>query len=177
MRENQRGFTVWFTGLPCSGKTTIAHRVADTLIQDGYAVEVLDGDNVRKDLCSDLGFSKKDRDENIRRVTFVAKLLTRHGVIVVASFVSPYQTHREYARRILGSFVEIYVKCPLEVCIQRDVKGMYKKARTGEIKAFTGVDDVYEEPKHPDLILYSDKETIDESTQNVIKKLKELKYI
>ncbi len=142
--NEQKGFTAWFTGLPCCGKTTIADKVAEILKQKGYKVERLDGDIIRQDLTNDLGFSKEDRDENIRRVTFVAKLLTRNGVAVLTTFVSPYKEMRNNARKEIGNFVEIYVKCPLELCMKRDVKGMYKKALEGKIKNFTGVDDPYE---------------------------------
>ncbi len=175
--KDQKGFTVWFTGLPCSGKSTIADKVAEILRNKGLKVERLDGDIVRKNLTRDLGFSREDRNENIRRVTFVAKLLTRNGVAVLSSFVSPYKEIRNYARKEIGNFVEVYVKCPIEVCIQRDVKGLYKKAMTGEIKDFTGVSDPYEEPENPELILETDKETLEESVEKVIKKLKELNYI
>jgi adenylylsulfate kinase len=174
---NQIGFTAWFTGIPCSGKTTIADRVAEILREKGYKVERLDGDIVRKGLTSDLGFSKEDRDENIKRVTFVAKLLTRNGVAVLATFVSPYRERRAKTRQEIGSFVEVYTRCPVEVCMVRDVKGMYEKALAGEIKNFTGVDDPYEEPENPELILDTDKESIDECAQRVLEKLGELGYI
>lgn len=173
----QIGFTAWFTGLPCSGKTTIADRVAEILRDKGYKVERLDGDIVRKGLTSDLGFSKEDRDENIKRVTFVAKLLTRNGVAVLATFVSPYRERRAKTRQEIGSFVEVYTRCPVETCMERDVKGMYEKALAGEIKNFTGVDDPYEEPENPELILDTDKESIDECAQRVMEKLGELGYI
>ena len=175
--KGQKGFTAWFTGLPCCGKTTIADRVAENLKKRGYNVERLDGDIVREGLTSDLGFSKKDRDENIKRVTFVAKLLTKNNVAVLATFVSPYKKRRNKSRKEIGNFVEIYVKCPVEICKKRDVKGMYKKALAGKIKDFTGVNDPYEEPENPELIINSDKETIDESVEKVLKKLQELKYI
>ena len=174
---DQIGFTAWFTGIPCSGKTTIADRVADILREKGYKVERLDGDIVRKGLTSDLGFSKEDRDENIKRVTFVAKLLTRNGVAVLATFVSPYRERRAKTRQEIGSFVEVYTRCPVEVCMERDVKGMYEKALAGEIKNFTGVDDPYEEPENPELILDTDKESIDECAQRVLEKLGELGYV
>jgi adenylyl-sulfate kinase len=173
----QKGFTAWFTGLPCCGKTTIADRVAERLRKKGFKVERLDGDIVRQDLTSDLGFSKKDRDENIRRVTFVAKLLTRNNVAVLATFVSPYRAQRDNARKEIKNFVEIYTRCPIEVCMKRDVKGMYKKALAGEIKGFTGVDDPYEEPEHPELIIDTDTETVEESVEKVLQILEELKYI
>ena len=175
MRE--KGVTIWFTGLPCCGKTTIADKVADILNSQGYKVERLDGDIVRKGLTSDLGFSKGDRDENIKRVTFVAKLLTRNDVIVLATFVSPYSERINKSREEIGNFLEVYVKCPVEVCIKRDVKGMYKKALNGEITNFTGVDDPYEEPEHPELIVDSDIESIDESVLKVLNTLKKYGYI
>jgi len=175
--DRQKGFTAWFTGLPCSGKTTIADKVAEILRERGHRVERLDGDIVRKELTSDLGFSKEDRDENIKRVTFVAKLLTRNGVAVLATFVSPYRERREKTRKEIGDLVEIYTRCPVEVCMQRDIKGMYVKALAGEIKDFTGVDDPYEEPENPELIVDTDKEAIEESVQKVLAKLEELGYI
>ena len=175
--KEQIGFTAWFTGLPCCGKTTIADKVAEILKKRGYKVERLDGDIVRKDLTKDLGFSKKDRDENIRRVSYLAKNLTKSGLIVLATFVSPYKARREKSRKEIENFVEIYVQCPVEVCKKRDVKGMYKKALIGEIKGFTGVDDPYEEPDNPELIINSDIETLEESVEKVLKKLEELGYI
>jgi len=175
--KDQRGFTAWFTGLPCSGKTTIADVVAERLTERGCRVERLDGDIVRKGLTSDLGFSKEDRDENIKRVTFVAKLLTRNGVAVLATFVSPYRARRAKTREEIGEFVEVYTRTPVEVCIERDVKGMYKKALAGEISNFTGVDDPYEEPEDPELVLDTDKESIGESVGKVLDKLVEMGYI
>ena len=172
-----KGVTVWFTGLPCSGKTTVADRVAEILKKRGHRVERLDGDTVRKGLTSDLGFSKKDRDENIKRVTFVAKLLTRNDVIVLATFVSPYRERRRLTREEIGGFMEVYVRCSLEECMKRDIKGMYKKAMAGEIKDFTGVDDPYEEPLNPELILDTDKETVEESAGKVLDKMRSLGYL
>ncbi len=172
-----KGVTVWFTGLPCSGKTTIADRVAEALREQGHRVERLDGDTVRKGLTSDLGFSKEDRDENIKRVTFVAKLLTRNDVKVLATFVSPYIERRRKTREEIGEFMEVYVNCSVEECIRRDVKGMYRKALAGEITGFTGVDDPYEEPPSPELILDTDKETVEESVQKVIEKMESLGYL
>jgi adenylylsulfate kinase len=177
MTGEQKGFTAWFTGLPCSGKTTVADTVAEILRERGYRVERLDGDIVRKGLTQDLGFSKEDRDENIKRVTFVAKLLTRNGVGVLATFVSPYRERRAKTREEIGDFIEIYTRCPLEVCIERDPKGMYKKALAGDIENFTGIDDPYEEPENPELVLDTDKETIDESVEKVLNKLVELGYL
>jgi adenylylsulfate kinase len=175
--KEQVGFTAWFTGLPCAGKTTVADRVAEILRERGYKVERLDGDIVRKGLTSDLGFSKEDRDENIKRVTFVAKLLSRNGVAVLATFVSPYQERRRKTREEIGNFVEIYTRCPVEVCMERDVKDMYNRALAGEIKNFTGVDDPYEEPLNPELIVDTDRETEEESALRVVEKLKDLGYI
>jgi adenylylsulfate kinase len=172
-----RGVTIWFTGLPCSGKTTIADRVAEVLREKGHKVERLDGDIVRKGLTSDLGFSKEDRDENIKRVTFVAKLLTRNGVKVLATFVSPYIERRRKSREEIGEFMEVYVRCSVEECIRRDVKGMYRKALAGEITGFTGVDDPFEEPPNPELILDTDKETVEESVQKALEKMESLGYL
>ncbi|MFC1698968.1 adenylyl-sulfate kinase [Candidatus Omnitrophota bacterium] len=163
-----RGLTVWFTGLPGSGKSTVANLVAEKLKAKGFKVERLDGDIVRKGLTRDLGFSKEDRNKNIERVTFVAKLLTRNGVIVLSSFVSPYRAARENARQQIHSFCEVYVKCSLEECIRRDVKGMYKKAIAGEIKEFTGISDPYQEPDQPELIVETDKQTPAESAKRVL---------
>ena len=140
-------------------------------------VERLDGDIVRKDLTNDLGFSKKDRDENIRRVTFVAKLLTRNNVIVLATFVSPYSKRREKTRKEIGEFLEVYVKCPVEECIKRDVKGMYEKALRGEITGFTGADDPYEEPINPDLVLETHKESVEESVNKVLSLMEGTGYL
>ncbi|UCB56916.1 MAG: adenylyl-sulfate kinase [Candidatus Omnitrophota bacterium] len=173
----QRGLTIWFTGLPGSGKSTIANLVAERLKAGNYKVERLDGDIVRKSLTRDLGFSKEDRDKNIQRVTFVAKLLTRNGVFVLSSFVSPYRAARENARREIGSFFEVYVKCSLQECMRRDVKGMYKKAMAGEIKDFTGVSDPYEEPQEPELVLETDKETPGENAEKVLSSLEGLGYL
>ncbi len=177
MCQEQKGFTLWFTGLPCSGKSAVADRVAGILREHNLKVERLDGDVVRKSLCRDLGFSKKDRDENIRRVAFVAKLLTRNGVAVLTSFISPYREIREEARKEIGDFIEVYVKCPIEVCMSRDVKGMYQKAIRGEIKEFTGISDPYEEPLHPELVLETDRETLEESARKVLDYLKKSGYI
>ena len=151
--------------------------MAEILKERGYRVERLDGDIVRKGLTSDLGFSKEDRDENIKRITFVAKLLTRNGVAVLATFVSPYRERRKKTREEIGEFVEIYSRCPVEVCMERDIKGMYMKALAGEITNFTGVNDPYEEPEDPELILDTDKETVEESVRRVLDKLVELGYI
>ena len=175
--KRQQGFTVWFTGLPCCGKTTIANQVAALLKMKGYLVEQLDGDIIRQNFSSDLSFSKKDRDENIKRATFLAKMLSRNNVIVLASFVSPYQKQRRRARKEIKDFMEVYVRCPVKICMKRDVKGMYKKALQGELPHFTGVDDPYEEPEHPELIVDTDIESVEESVGKVMKKIEELGYI
>jgi adenylylsulfate kinase len=173
---DQKGFTLWFTGLPCSGKSTIADAVAEELRQRGLKAERLDADIIRKHLWKELGYSKEDRDENIRRATFLAKLLTKNGIVVLTSFISPYRELRDYARREIGDFVEIYVKCPVEICIQRDSRGMYKKALAGEIQNFTGVSDPYEEPLNPEIIIKSDKDTLEETIARIMERLEELEY-
>jgi adenylyl-sulfate kinase len=177
MCQEQIGFTLWFTGLPCSGKSAVADRVAEILKEKGLRAERLDGDIVRQDLTRDLGFSKKDRDENIRRVTFVAKLLSRNGVATLVSFISPYRELRDRARRECTNFVEVYTKCPVEVCIERDVKGMYQKAIRGEIKEFTGISDPYEEPEAAEILLETDKENLEASVDKVLARLGELGYL
>jgi adenylylsulfate kinase len=176
-QKDEKGFTLWFTGLPCSGKSAVADRVAEILKRQGLRVERLDGDIVRQSLTRDLGFSKEDRNENIHRVTFVAKLLTRNGVAVLTSFISPYREIRAHARQEIGNFVEVYVRCPLDVCMERDIKGMYTKALKGEIKEFTGISDPYEEPLNPEIVLETDKESLEESANKVLKRLKELDYL
>ena len=172
-----RGFTVWFTGLPSSGKSTIADSVAEELRARGLRVERLDGDIVRQSLSRDLGFSKEDRNKNIERITFVAKLLSRNGVAVIVSFVSPYRAKRDEARREIRDFVEVFVKCPINECEKKDKKGMYKKARAGEIENFTGISDPYEEPLNPEVIVETDKESVPESTQKVLRALERLGFI
>ncbi len=172
-----RGVTVWFTGLPCSGKTTLAVRVNRELQERGYLPEHLDGDVTRVYLSKGLGFSRQDRDENIRRVGFICSLLTRHGVITTASFVSPYQAIRQEIREMIGDFFEVYVKCPLEVCVARDVKGMYRKAMAGELPSFTGVSDPYEEPEHPELVVESDRETETDSAARILTALEVAGYL
>jgi adenylylsulfate kinase len=173
----ERGFTVWFTGLSCSGKTTVSKKVAEELLKRGLKVEVLDGDVVRTNLSKGLGFSKEDRDTNIKRIGFVCKLLSRNGVVAIGAAISPYRDIRDYNRQQIGDFVEVYCKCPLEVCIERDVKGLYKKALAGEIPNYTGVSDPYEEPLNPEVVLETDKEALEQSVGKVIRKLEELRYI
>jgi len=172
-----QGFTVWFTGLSGSGKTALALKLEEVLRGRGLKVERLDGDIVRKSLTRDLGFSKEDRNMNIERVTFVAKLLTRNGVAVLSSFISPYRARRAKSRAEIGNFVEVYCKCSLDALIERDVKGLYKKALAGEIQNFTGVSDPYEEPENPEVVVETDKETVEESLAKIVHKLEELGYV
>ncbi len=172
-----KGVTVWFTGLPCSGKTTLALKLNAELKKRGYIPEELDGDITRKYLSKGLGFSKEDRDENIRRVGFVCSLLTRQGAVTTAAFVSPYRSIRAEIRAMIGDFIEVYVKCNLDKCIERDVKGMYKKAIAGEIKNFTGISDPFEEPENPELIVETDKESEEACVQKIILKMEAMGYL
>jgi adenylyl-sulfate kinase len=172
-----RGFTLWFTGLSGAGKTTLARGMEAILREREMKVEVLDGDIVRQNLSKGLGFSKEDRDTNIKRIGFVCKLLTRNGVVAIGSAISPYQEVRDFIRQDIGHFVEVYVKCPLETLIARDVKGLYKKALDGEIKNFTGISDPYEEPLNPEVTVDTSEETPEESIAKIIAKLEELAYI
>jgi adenylylsulfate kinase len=175
--NRDRGAVIWFTGLSGSGKTTIAHQVEETLLESGVPVEILDGDVVRENLSKGLGFSKEDRDINIRRIAFVAHLLQRNGVFVITAAISPYRAIREEARAMIKDFVEVYAEAPLEVCEERDVKGLYAKARAGEIKGFTGVDDPYEPPPRAEVTCKTDQEAVEESAQKVIDKLVQLKFL
>ena len=177
MSNDQRGVTVWFTGLSGSGKTTIRMALEQKLRSQGLKVEVLDGDIVRQNLTKGLGFSKEDRDENIRRIGFVSHLLTRNGVIVMVSAISPYRAVRDEVRERIGDFIEVYANAPLEVCEERDVKGLYKRARAGEIKQFTGISDPYEAPLNAEVECRTDLETLDESVDKVLKKLEEMGYV
>lgn len=171
------GATVWLTGLSGAGKTTICRRVEEKLAAAGLPVERLDGDVVRQQLCADLGFSREDRFRNIERVAYVAKLLTRNRVIVLASFISPYRSMRDYARKEIGPFIEVYAKCSLEECIRRDVKGLYRKAINGEIAYFTGISDPYEEPEQPELVVDTEQETEEASAAKVVEYLIARGYI
>lgn len=175
--KRQRGVTLWFTGLSGSGKTTIAVEVEKELKNRGYRVQRLDGDIVRQHLTRDLGFSKEDRDENIRRVSFVAKLLTDNDIITLCCFISPYRQARQEARKLIEEFVEVYVNAPLEVCEERDVKGLYAKARKMEIEDFTGVSDPYEPPDEVEIELRTDRESISRSAERLIKHLEREGYI
>ncbi len=163
-----KGLTVWFTGLSGAGKTTICRAVETELRARGMRVEVLDGDVIRTYLCRDLGFSEKDRNENIKRIAYVAQLLTRNGVVVLVAAISPYRSSREEAREAIGSFVEVYVNAPLEVCEARDPKGLYRRARSGELEHFTGIDDPYEAPLAPEVECHTDVESAAESSGTVL---------
>lgn len=174
---SQQGFTIWFTGLSGAGKSTLSHAIEQRLKHHGRNVEILDGDTVRTHLSHGLGFSREDRDTNIKRIAFVCSLLTRNGVACISAAISPYREARAWARQEIRHFVEVYVKCPLHVCRQRDVKGLYRLVDEGKITHFTGVDDPYEAPEHPELVIETDKETIEESVQRIVARLIELGYL
>lgn len=172
------GFTIWFTGLSGSGKSTISAILAQELRDRGHKVEVLDGDVVRTHLSKGLGFSKEDRDTNIRRIGWVCEVLTRNDVVSIAAAISPYRAVREEVREQIGRFVEVYMDCSIETLAERDVKGLYRKALNGEIGNFTGVSDPYEPPRHPEVVCYSDgRETPEQSAAKVIAKLEQLGYL
>ncbi len=175
--SNDRGFVLWFTGLSGSGKTTLATHLNELMKKKGYNVEILDGDEIRKGLSRDLGFSKEDREKHNERVMYVAKLLSRNGVITLVPLISPYREIREKAREEIDNFVEIYVRCPLDVLIKRDTKGLYKKALAGEIKNLTGLQDTYEEPLNPDIVIDTDKLSIEESVNTIISQLKKKGFL
>ena len=168
MSKKNNGFVLWFTGLSGSGKTALTSILEPKLKKLGKNVEILDGDVVRQSLTKDLGFTEADRKTNLERVTFVAKLLSRNNVATLVSFISPYISAREAARKETNNFIEVFVKCPVEVCIERDVKGMYKKAIAGEIKNFTGISHPYEDPPNPEIIVETDKETPEESVEKIL---------
>ena len=173
----KKGFTLWFTGMSGSGKSTLANKVETMLLERGLNVEILDGDVIRTNLSKGLGFSQEDRDINIRRVGFVCNLLTRNGAVAIAACISPYAKIRDENREMIGRFVEVYCKAPIEALIERDPKGLYKKALAGEIKGFTGIDDPYEEPKKAEIVVETDKETIDESAAKILRTLELMNYI
>jgi len=177
LQENSGGCTVWFTGLPSSGKSTLAQLLHQELAILGILAEVLDGDEIRQRLTKELGFSKKFCVENILRLTYVAKLLSRNGVIAITAAISPYQEMRKQARIELGQFVEVYVKCPLMTCMARDVKGLYAKAVRGEVSNFTGITDPYEAPLNPDVVLETDRRSPEECVTILMEKLANLNYI
>ena len=172
-----RGFTLWLTGLSGAGKSTLASAVADKLRRAGVRVETLDGDEVRQNLSKGLGFSREDRDTNIRRIGYVANLLTRNGVVVISAAISPYRAVRDEVRREIGAFVEVHVKASLEECVRRDTKGLYARALVGEIAQFTGVSDPYEEPLAPELVIDTEREDVATSAARVIDRLVELGYL
>ena len=171
------GFTLWFTGLSGAGKSTLAAAVSAELRGRGIPVEVLDGDEVRQNLSKGLGFSREDRDTNIRRIGYVAKLLTRNGVAVITAAISPYRAIRDEVRDQIGAFIEVYVKASLDECIRRDTKGLYRKALAGEIPQFTGVSDPYEEPPAAELVIDTEREEIADSASRVIDRLLELGHL
>lgn len=171
------GCVIWLTGLPSSGKTTIALALASHLRNQRLPVEVLDGDEVRQSLSPDLGFSAEERQQHNQRVIYVSKLLSRHGIIVIVPLISPYRDSRRLARCELDPFVEVYVECPLEVCIQRDVKGLYAKALRGEIGKFTGVSDPYEEPEHPEITVNTAGLSVVQCRQRILDTSATLGYI
>ena len=171
------GYTLWFTGLSGAGKTTLSATVADVLRARGQTVEVLDGDVVRTNLSKGLGFSREDRDTNIRRIGFVAKLLTRNDVVTVVAAISPYRGTRDEVRADIGRFVEVHVRCSLEELIRRDVKGLYQRALRGEVAQFTGVSDPYEPPLNPDVVVDTDQESIEASVSKIVAALERLGYL
>jgi adenylyl-sulfate kinase len=172
-----KGFTLWFTGLSGAGKSTLSEYLAAEFRRRGYKFEILDGDVVRTNLSKGLGFSKEDRDTNIRRIGFVANLLERNGVIAMTAAISPYRAIRDEVRSLHEHFVEVYVKCSLDALVERDVKGLYKKALAGEIQNFTGVSDPYEEPLNPEVVVETDRETVEESAYKILRYLESRGYI
>jgi adenylyl-sulfate kinase len=170
----KKGFTLWFTGLSGSGKSTLAEAVEKELLERGLNVEILDGDVIRTNLSKGLGFSQEDRDINIRRVGFVCSLLTRNGAVAIAACISPYKAIRDENRALIGRFVEVFCKAPVDKLAERDVKGLYKKALAGEIKGFTGVDDPYEEPEHAEVTADTEHQSPAESVQLVLAALEEI---
>lgn len=177
MSKEREGFVLWFTGLSGSGKSELATRVAQKLRERGKKVEILDGDVVRQSLTKDLGFSEADRKTNLERVTFVAKLLSRNGVATLVSFISPYISSREVARRDTTNFIEVFVKCPVEVCIERDVKGYYKKAIEGEIENFTGINHPYEKPINPEIIVETNRYPPEECVKKIMEHLDNNRFL
>jgi adenylyl-sulfate kinase len=173
----RRGFTLWLTGLPSAGKSTLAELLAKVLRAEDYPVEILDGDEVRLRLSKGLGFSREDRDENIRRIAYVAKLLSRVGAVAITAAISPYRALRQEAREEIRDFVEVYVACALEECVRRDVKGLYQKALRGEIKAFTGISDPYEPPESPEVTVHTHLESPEQSVARILEALVRLGYV
>lgn len=172
-----RGVTIWFTGLSGAGKSTLSSALSTELRRRGRRVEVLDGDVVRTNLSKGLGFSREDRDTNIRRIAFVCHLLTRNGVVAISAAISPYAATRDEARALIGDFVEVYVHCPVPELVRRDVKGLYAKALRGEIAHFTGISDPYEVPEHPDVVVDSSAETVEQSLARILNHLERAGYL
>ena len=175
MEREDKGFVLWITGLPASGKTTLARELKRRLSDMGRRVELLDGDEVRRWLSPEAGFTREDRERHLRRVAYVSKLLARNGVVVIASFVSPYRKIRDEVRKIVeedAPFIEVYVRCPLEVAMERDPKGLYRRALAGEIKNFTGIDDPFEEPENPEVVVDSSAMNVDEEVERVMSELR-----
>jgi adenylyl-sulfate kinase len=173
----KRGFTLWFTGLSGAGKSTLSRALSEVIRSRGRKVEILDGDEVRENLSKGLGFSREDRDTNIRRIGYVCHLLSRNGVVAISAAISPFREVRDENRRRIGNFIEVYAKCQLEVLIQRDVKGLYKKALAGEIKDFTGVSHPYEEPLHPEVVVDTGRESVEESLNQIIRYIEEHRWL
>ncbi|BCA57158.1 putative adenylyl-sulfate kinase [Nitrospira sp. KM1] len=174
---NSKGFVVWLTGLPGAGKSTLAHLVAAELRQLGLPVETLDGDAVRRELTRDLGFTRQDREENVRRIAYVAKLIARIGGVAVVAAISPYAVSRDKARADIERFAEVYVRCPIGTCMIRDPKGLYAMASRGEIQHMTGLSDPYEEPQNPEIVVDTDQELPESSLQTIMAGLRRLKFI
>lgn len=172
-----RGVVVWLTGLSGGGKSTIARTIEDELKGANRCVVVLDGDEIRRHLNPDLGFSKRDREINVERVAYLSHILSRSGIITIVALISPFRTSRDYARKLIGDFVEVWVKCSLETCIKRDPKGLYAKAKMGEITDFTGIHQDYEIPLNPEIIVDSDRETPLQCSQRILQNLRELQYL
>ena len=176
-QQPKAGFTVWLTGLPASGKSTLAKLLADRLRQQGLPVQILDGDEMRKRLTKGLGYSREDREENVRRIAYVASLLTNVRGIAIVAAISPYARTRLAARAEIKNFVEVYVQCPLSKCMERDPKGLYAKATRGEISNFTGLSDPYEHPQQPEITVYTDRESESDSLQKILDGLIDLDFI
>lgn len=177
--NGHKSIAVWFTGLPSSGKSTIVHALEKKLYERGIRTYAFDGDNIRHGLCSDLGFSKEDRSENLRRIAELIKLFVDAGIVVLAAFVSPLKENRDKVRKLIGEkdFIEIYCRCPVEVCEMRDPKGMYKRAKAGEIREYTGVSAPYEEPESPDLVIDTHLLSLEESVDRIFKLIEDRIYL
>jgi adenylyl-sulfate kinase len=175
MKNNsKKGLVIWLTGLPCSGKTSISKEIEKYFKEKNLPIQRLDGDVVRETISNDLGFSKEDRDLNIERISYISQMLSENGVNVVSAFVSPYQKMRDFTRSLCENFTEVYVNCDIDECKRRDLKGMYAKAAKGEIKDFTGVQDPYEIPQNPEIVVNTEEESIEESVKKILEYLKKL---